>query len=43
MRDTGDDGTGERPGRVGSQRRLSPPLASWVGCRGRQGSSGNGS
>lgn len=26
-----------------SQRRLSPPLASWAGCRGRQGSSGNGS
>lgn len=25
------------------QRRLSPPLASWGGCRGRQGSSGKGS
>ena len=29
--------------RGASQRRLSPPLASWAGCRGRQGSSGKGS
>ena len=39
-----EDGVREGVRGVGaSQRRLSPPLASWAGCRGRQGSSGKGS
>lgn len=41
---TAEDGVrGGVRGVGASQRRLSPPLASWAGCRGRQGSSGKGS
>lgn len=40
---TADDGVWGGQCWGASQRRLSPPLASWAGCRGRQGSSGSGS